>query len=148
MIDWLTPPSIVEALGPFDLDPCSPTTRPWPTAATHYTIQDDGLRKPWHGRVWLNPPYGRSVGDWLRLLAMHGNGCALVMCRTDAVWFQTLVFGAAQAVLFMAGRVTFHRTDGSKPSANCGAATCLVAYGRANVGALWASGIQGRIVTL
>jgi hypothetical protein len=35
--DWLTPPDIIAALGPFDLDPCSPETRPWDTAAKHYT---------------------------------------------------------------------------------------------------------------
>jgi len=31
--EWLTPPDIIKALGPFDLDPCAPIVRPWPTAA-------------------------------------------------------------------------------------------------------------------
>lgn len=51
--EWLTPPEILRALGPFDLDPCAPVIRPWETAATHYTVEDDGLSKPWVGRALL-----------------------------------------------------------------------------------------------
>lgn len=47
--EWLAPPEILRALGAFDLDPCAPITRPWSTAATHYTVNDDGLSRPWHG---------------------------------------------------------------------------------------------------
>ena len=54
--EWLTPPDIIRALGPFDLDPCSPGVRPWDMATKHYTVADDGLYRPWVGRVWLNPP--------------------------------------------------------------------------------------------
>jgi hypothetical protein len=46
---WLTPPHIIQALGSFDLDPCSPLNRPWDTAQKHYTIEDDGLTSPWGG---------------------------------------------------------------------------------------------------
>lgn len=41
--EWLTPPELLAKLGDFDLDPCSPINRPWPTAANHYTIEDDGI---------------------------------------------------------------------------------------------------------
>ena len=41
--EWLTPPEIIKALGPFDLDPCSPINRPWDTARKHYTIENNGL---------------------------------------------------------------------------------------------------------
>jgi len=44
--EWLSPPEIVKVLGPFDLDPCSPVYRPWPTAREHYTIIDNGLLIP------------------------------------------------------------------------------------------------------
>lgn len=43
--EWLTPPEIVCALGQFTLDPCSPVSRPWPTAKHHYSKKDDGLSK-------------------------------------------------------------------------------------------------------
>lgn len=36
--EWLTPPKIIDKLGEFDLDPCSPIFRPWDTANKHYTI--------------------------------------------------------------------------------------------------------------
>jgi hypothetical protein len=62
--EWLTPPEILRALGPFDLDPCAPIARPWETAAAHYTAEDDGLSKPWAGRVWCNPPFGREAVKW------------------------------------------------------------------------------------
>ena len=56
--EWLTPPYIINALAPFDLDPCAPVIRPWATARRHLTIEDDGLAHPWTGFVWCNPPFG------------------------------------------------------------------------------------------
>src|SRR5437867_202275 len=45
---WLTPPHILAALGPFDLDPCAaPEPRPWPTAERHIALPDDGLAADW-----------------------------------------------------------------------------------------------------
>lgn len=64
--EWLTPPYIIESLGEFDLDPCSPVNRPWDTAKHHYNINDDGLSKDWFGRVWLNPPYGNQNCQMVR----------------------------------------------------------------------------------
>ena len=59
---WLTPPAIIEPLGPFDLDPCAaPSPRPWPTAARHIELPEDGLTAEWHGRVWCNPPFGTQT---------------------------------------------------------------------------------------
>jgi hypothetical protein len=61
--EWLTPPEIIAALGPFDLDPCAPVDRPWCTAATHYTIHDDGLQQPWWGFCFMNPRMGARPGS-------------------------------------------------------------------------------------
>ena len=79
--EWLTPPEIIHALGCFDLDPCAPVVRPWPTATRHYTIEDNGLVQPWDGRIWCNPPYGTETGRWLARMAEHGNGIALIFAR-------------------------------------------------------------------
>jgi len=78
---WLTPPHIIQALGEFDLDPCASINRPWDTARHHYTIEDDGLVQPWFGRIWLNPPYGKGMEDWLRLLAQHRGGGGSHLCQ-------------------------------------------------------------------
>ena len=56
--DWITPPHIVGALGRFDLDPCACIPQPWPCADTSYNLDDDGLARPWAGRIWLNPLCG------------------------------------------------------------------------------------------
>lgn len=56
---WITPRNIVDALGPFDLDPCAcQLGQPWPMGARSYTLPgENGLLLPWKGRVFLNPPY-------------------------------------------------------------------------------------------
>ena len=85
--EWLTPPGIIEALGPFDLDPYAPVSRPWNTARHHYTAIENGMAQPWAGRVWLNPPYGKHTGVWLERLAVHGDGVALIYARTETEMF-------------------------------------------------------------
>ncbi len=55
---WITPPEIIKALGPFDLDPCACMTQPWQCAEKSFTEVDDGLSQTWEGRIYCNPPYG------------------------------------------------------------------------------------------
>lgn len=131
--EWLTPPEILEALGDFDLDPCSPINRPWDTAAEHYTTMDDGLSKPWRGRVWLNPPFGREAIKWMRKMVEHGDGIALLPARTETVMFYETVWPVANAICFMRGRPYFHLVTGQRGRANSGAPICLIAYGPENV---------------
>ena len=128
--EWLTPPEIIDALGPFDLDPCAPVNRPWPMAQCHYTIEDDGLKRTWRGRVWLNPPYGRETGKWLARLADHGQGTALIFARTETTMFVEHVWKKANAVMFISGRLHFHHANGVRARANSGAPSCLVTYGK------------------
>lgn len=130
--EWLTPPEILAPLGAFDLDPCAPVSRPWDTAARHYTVEDDGLTLPWHGRVWCNPPFGREAVKWLRRMAQHGNGIALIPARTETAMFYETVWPVADAVLFLKGRPHFHYVDGRRAEFNSGAPICLVAYGDHN----------------
>lgn len=144
--EWLTPPAILEALGPFDLDPCAPVVRPWPTAAQHLTVEDDGLTKPWAGFVWCNPPYGAETGRWLQRLADHGNGIALIFARTETAMFVNQVWRRADALLFIHGRLHFHHVDGTRAKANSGAPSVLVGYGAAAVDRLARSGIEGSLV--
>jgi hypothetical protein len=142
---WLTPPYIIDALGPFDLDPCAaPDPRPWPTAARHITRPDDGLAAGWQGRVFLNPPYGPKVSQWLGRLAAHpGGGTAFVFARTETSWFTDHVWGRATALLFLAGRIHFHHPDGTRARANAGAPSVLVAYSSYDAERLETSGLYG-----
>ena len=131
----ITPKWILDALGPFDLDPCAADPRPWDCAAVNFTEADDGLGRSWQGRVWLNPPFDRyRVAAWIQRMADHGNGMALLHARTETEWFR-ICWHHADAILFMAPRITFHRTDGSVCTtrngehANSGAPPVLVAFG-------------------
>jgi hypothetical protein len=147
--DWLTPPGIIESLGEFDLDPCSPINRPWPTAKLHFTVIDDGLSQDWDlrspkgsTRVWLNPPYGAEGPRWVRKAVAHGNAIVLLHSRTDAAWFHEAV-RACDAILFFKGRIRFHHGDGTVCAGRPAFMSVLVAYGQANAAALAASGIDG-----
>lgn len=139
--EWLTPPEIIENLGDFDLDPCSPVDRPWSTASNHYTIDDDGLTQPWSGRVWCNPPFGREAIKWMHKMVEHGNGIALIPARTETAMFYETVWGKADAILFIKGRPHFHYVDGRRAAFNSGAPICLIAYGKENAKALLQSGL-------
>ena len=139
--EWLTPPEIIKELGSFDLDPCSPIVRPWPTASQHFTIEDDGLAQPWSGRVWCNPPFGREAVKWLRRMAEHGNGIALIPARTETKMFYETVWPCADAILFIRGRPHFHTVDGKRAPFNSGAPICLVAYGGENIDTLFNCGL-------
>jgi hypothetical protein len=148
---WLTPPHILSALGTFDLDPCAcMLPRPWPTAREHYTREDNGLAKPWVGRVWLNPPYGGPsvIGPWLRRMRDHGRGTVLIFARTETAAFHEAVWPTATAMLFLRGRLRFHRPDGTRPDAPAGAPSVLVSYGEADAEVLAASGLDGAFVRL
>lgn len=145
---WLTPPSILDALGPFDLDPCSSLGRPWDTAAKHYTIEDDGLAQEWDGHVWMNPPYGAAAAAWLERLAEHGDGIALIFARTETRMFFDWVWGRATALLFLQGRLHFHHPDGTRAKANGGAPSVLIAYGDRAAERLIHSTINGARVDL
>ena len=117
--DWWTPPHILEASrealgGAIDLDPCTNDGRPNVPAREHFTRADDGLSRPWHGRVYMNPPYGREIGRWTaKAIAEAEAGraeavIALVPARTDTAWFRPLF---RFPIAFLAGRLRF--IDGS-----------------------------------
>jgi hypothetical protein len=130
-VEWYTPKWVFDELAiRFDLDPASPhdmeTAVP---AAAKYTRFDDGLKKPWQGRVWLNPPYGKDTAAWMSRMAAHGNGIALVFSRTAAAWCQSAMKTAA-AILFVSGRIEFvPGKENAHKKARCGAGTVMFAWG-------------------
>jgi hypothetical protein len=143
--EWLTPPYVVEALGDFDLDPCSPIVRPWDTAKNHFNINDDGLNKEWLGRVWCNPPYGDQAKLWLEKCAKHGNCIALTFARTETKMFFESVWDKADAVFFIKGRLKFYHVTGEE-GGSAGAPSVLIAYGKENAEILKNCNLKGKFL--
>ncbi|MGB3756514.1 MAG: DNA N-6-adenine-methyltransferase [Rivularia sp. (in: cyanobacteria)] len=114
---WYTPLHIiklvVQVLGAIDLDPCADDGKHI-KAAQHYTFNDDGLTKPWHGRVYMNPPYS-SPGLWMKKLQAEfesgkvKEAIALVPAATDTNWLSPLL--KTQLVCFWKGRIKFLGED-------------------------------------
>ncbi len=130
--DWITPQWLIDRIGPFDLDPCESESQPWKCARIGMrSSKHDGLLAPWHGMVFLNPPYGKATSAWLNRLAMHGNGIALVFARTETRMFFEYVWPHASCLLFLRGRLTFCYPDGSgsKAGHNSGGPSVLIGYG-------------------
>lgn len=146
--EWYTPREILYALGKFDLDPCAPTKPLWRTATVMYNKEDDGLKQRWVGRVWLNPPYSRPlVEQFVRRLAEHGNGIALLLNRCDSRMFQEIIFKKATGIMFLRHRIRFFRPDGTRGnSPNSG--SVLIAFGEDNAAVLKSCSIEGRYVSL
>jgi hypothetical protein len=145
--DWITPRYVLQALGRFDLDPCQSLTQPWPCATRGYTVVDDGLLQKWQGRCYVNPPYGDEAWPFLERLAKHRDGIGLLFGRTETRMFREHIWQQADAILFLAGRLTFYRPDGTKGTGNSGGPSVLVAYGRENVECLRRCGLPGALVT-
>jgi hypothetical protein len=109
---WLTPLNIINALGPFDLDPCCPEIMPWATADIMLNPKIDGLKTAWEGYVWCNPPFSKIL-PWATKMAEHNNGILLVPAKsTDSKWGQ-YVLENCTAVLFQKGRIAFNYPDGT-----------------------------------
>lgn len=110
---------VVEVMGGIDLDPCADPGCRVP-AAYHFTAGIDGLSKPWAGRVYMNPPYGRTIGKWInRLIDFHQAGhvaeaIALVPARVDTDWWRRLT-GHGGPVLFWPGRLRFVGNEAYAP---------------------------------
>ena len=143
--DWMTPKGIVDSLGVFDLDPCASSLDPTRLATAGFTEAMDGLTQVWHGRVWLNPPYGDATREWIKKLARHPNGIALIPPRVGSKWFHKEVLETCDAVLFLKGRIAFIDPSTMKPVKGNNVDSILVAFGAGNVQALKNCGLQGKL---
>ena len=91
-------------------------------AERYYTATDDGLLRPWFGRVWCNPPYS-DIEPWVRKAwatmatrAAEVIAMLLPATRTEQPWWQELVEpvrdgpsvdGVRFSVHFLPGRQSF-----------------------------------------
>jgi phage N-6-adenine-methyltransferase len=108
-VEWSTPQRVFDVLDAefhFTLDPCA--TRENAKCAKFYTIEDNGLCQSWDGeRVFMNPPYGRDIGLWMRKAY---ESKPLVVClipsRTDTKWWHSWVMRASE-IRFTDRRLSF-----------------------------------------
>jgi len=111
--NWATPQYFFDALDAefnFNLDVCASNTNH--KCDLFYTQEMNGLAWPWLGRVWMNPPYGREIGQWVKKAReeVKAGRAELVAClvpaRTDARWFQDNAWSADE-IRFVRGRIAF-----------------------------------------
>ena len=86
----------------------------------YYTKDQDGLRMPWSGTVWCNPPYGRKVGSWVKkALFASAAGSTVVMllpARTDTKWFHYYIYRKRHVeIRFLEGRLRFGGQKNAAP---------------------------------
>jgi phage N-6-adenine-methyltransferase len=103
-----------EVLGQIDLDPASSEyAQKTVRAEKYFTVEDNGLAREWHGRLWLNPPYHRELAPQFidkligELAAGHiSEAIVLTNNSTDTEWFRSAA-DVCDAICFTAGRIHF-----------------------------------------
>ena len=100
----------------FTLDPCS--THKNAKCAKHFTRAENGLLQDWsRDVVFMNPPYGREIGLWMRKAHESARAGATVVClvpsRTDTRWWHSHAIHGK--VRFLQGRLKFGTATTSAP---------------------------------
>lgn len=121
-VEYYTPAAIIEAarrtMGGIDLDPASsPTANRSVQAGRIFTAADDGLSQRWHGRVWMNHPFGRTVNRlWIGKLVEEfrrghiDQACCITFASTSEAWFSPLF---AFPLCFLSPRTNYLLPDGN-----------------------------------
>ena len=135
--EWFTPKEYIESirqvLGEIDLNPAScKQANQTIKAKKFYSMEDDGLSHLWHGKVFLNPPYGNDGPPFVEKLIEEikaGNvteAILLVNSRaTDAEWFQPLYDGI---ICFTDHRIDFDSPIEKNTSSTHG--SCFIYFGQ------------------
>jgi phage N-6-adenine-methyltransferase len=116
--EWATPQAFFDLLDQefhFTLDVCA---RPENAKCrTFFTREVDGLRQPWSGRCWMNPPYGREIVRWVRKAYEESLQGAIVVClvpaRTDTAWWHD--YCTKGEIRFLRKRLSFGGASSSAP---------------------------------
>lgn len=127
--EWATPQEFFDQLtwvyGEFTLDPCATSANA--KCKRFFTRKDDGLSQPWRGKVFMNPPYGREIGRWMRKAFEESLKGAFVVClvpaRTDTRWWQD--YAKRGHVHFLRGRLRFGNARNAAPFPSA-----IVTFGR------------------
>lgn len=122
-VEIYTPQNIIEAaratMGWIDLDPASSVKANERVKATaYYTKDDDGLRRAWAGKVWLNHPFSREgnqlwIGKALREFRVFEQAeaiCMITFASTSEAWFKPLL---SYPQCFLSPRTNYVLPDGT-----------------------------------
>lgn len=113
--EWATPQRLFDDLDAefhFTLDACATDANA--KCERYYTREDDGLLQDWSGEcVWCNPPYGKTIGQWMRKCSEEAKKpnttiVALLPSRTDTRWFHDHIYNKAKEIRFIKGRLKFN----------------------------------------
>lgn len=119
---WATPQGFFDGLDTefgFQVDVCAIAENA--KCARFFTPEEDGLAQEWTGICWMNPPYGRTIGRWMRKAYESSQLGATVVClvpaRTDTVWWHE--YAMKGEIRFIRGRLKFggHKNSAPFPSA-------------------------------
>lgn len=115
---WSTPQVLfdkLDAIHHFTLDVCA--TAENAKCVDFFTADQDGLKQIWGGQCWMNPPYGREIGKWMRKAYESSLQGAKVVClvpaRTDTAWWHD--FAMKGSIEFLRGRLKFGNSKNSAP---------------------------------
>ena len=82
-----------------------------------FTPEDDGLQQIWTGACYMNPPFGREIGKWMKKAYESSLNGALVVClvpaRTDTSWWHQ--YALRGEIRFFRGRLKFGNSKNSAP---------------------------------
>ncbi len=116
--EWTTPQTLFDELNRefnFTLDPCA--TNENAKCKKYFTINEDGLIQDWDGIVFMNPPYGREVGKWIKKVYEESQKGTTVVClipsRTDTAYWHDYVMRGE--IRFIRGRIYFGTGTGPAP---------------------------------
>jgi len=115
---WETPQALFDILNAefnFTLDVCAIPENA--KCQNFFTPEQDGLAKKWEGRCWMNPPYGRVIGQWMKKAYESSLNGAVVVClipsRTDTKWWHE--YAMKGDIRFIKGRLKFGGAADSAP---------------------------------
>ena len=116
--DWWTPQTLFDLLNKefgFELDVCASEENH--KCEKYYSNIEDGLAQEWRGTCWMNPPYGRTIIDWMKKAYESAQKGAIVIClvpaRTDTRWWWNYCIHGE--VRFIKGRIKFSNSSNSAP---------------------------------
>jgi len=116
--EWETPQEVFkewDEIYNFNLDVCA--TEKNKKCSNYFSIKENGLNQEWKGSCWMNPPYGREIGLWMKKAYESALGGAVVVClvpaRTDTKWWHD--YAMKGKIVFLKGRLKFNNHKNSAP---------------------------------